>query len=270
METPERTPRFGNYSAATAYFNKKDQYSAASLTEETNHYLASLLDPKGCGDLAMIPDHNSTPSRPKQVNMAQQLTIVSDGLLLFRPNARSRQVTVWLWSGTRYNYASTLDWDQNIADNYDTYRSVSSVLSAISSTVASGNFDIGGMFNVVTVNILPEVRTLNFNTLSSFKMSPGSVLTSQPVMKGVAVLMNPTGNHDFRKIETDSTYIAKESTLVDLSESIHPNMWVMAAVANGAVLFDTSLETGFSFPTNFWGKGGNKAKAIKQEGGRTG
>lgn len=90
-------------------------------------------------------------------------------------------------------------------DDYGTYaaiRSVSSVLTAICTTRAGGNFDVNGVWNTVSLETLPvSFSTKRINQFIDTAL-PGSINLNVPIMDGVACVQPFNTNLGFRKAGT--------------------------------------------------------------------
>jgi len=176
---------------------------------KTSPYVETLIDPKN--NKAYYPDFDQTTSHLKMITLNTVIRPpVDDILLIHRPLHPDNTKILQLFARDPilggYTFVTDIQPDEDLSLNYDRARIVSGLLNVVSNTVApSVNFTISGNMNACDVQTLPNLRTLTYQTIPSFRRNQRDVVLNSQLMKGVTSLHHPESQNRFRLLESNSS-----------------------------------------------------------------
>jgi len=170
-----------------------DGYAAQGTlgADGTNAYLHALYCPFDVPPTG-VPDFDSFATSAKKINYND--TFVSTGDLMFIWAYTSQKPMVDVFKNSlitnQFEYWKSITPDYDLSTNYRQGRPCAGALQIYSNTVASGTFEVSGTMTAVHFQDLPDVRTLNYQTLTSYSSNGMGVNTG--VTDGTMSIMMPT------------------------------------------------------------------------------
>jgi len=232
--------------------------SSNDTSIETSDYLRSILKP--FTGPTSIPDSNMTTSYPKAVELNRNITVAGSGraLFVYLPYSKTAPIRMYIWRNgdSRYHFATDLDYDQDLAEDYTQGRFVSGGMNFISATTSGTLFNVAGTFIASAVQELPDLDVLTYGQISAYKRNNLDVVTSVPVTVGVTALAFPDGDNQFEVFNTNSSFESEATVkvrkdfILGLSSPFAGLNLVPASIWH---IFDSNDAPEF-FPKNNWGR----------------
>lgn len=214
---------------------------------------------------ARIGDLNMSQTIVKTVNVIKTIKVVAtDGLFVLNWYSRDNIIRHYLMDQTtkKFNFYQDIIPDQNIQDNYDLNRFVTGGLMLQSATISGSNFNVAGVLVATKVQRLPDLYTLTYDQIPSYKMNQTSTLGNVPISEGVATLSGIDCTQALRPNKTENVFPVDYLTKVVLNSatSIFNQNFVgndkSKLIVNGDYIINTDLEPTYTkwMPPNTWGR----------------
>jgi hypothetical protein len=165
-----------------------------------NAYLKNVINPFQF-PAVQIPDETNIPSVVKTVTTSATLKFpdpvansISDLLFIENFSSLRREIRVYGFYTpiSRYLYYGSLFQEEDLAQYFDYIRPISGGLNINSSTVSGSKFNINGIMNCCLTNTVPNLNTLNFQTLASYAKNNTDKVVAVSVADGVTGVAYPS------------------------------------------------------------------------------
>jgi hypothetical protein len=147
--------------------------------------------------------------------------------------------------------------DEDITENYNLARFVSGALEVFSATLPGGFIPIQGIINASQYQELPDLTTLSFQTIMSYKRNNVDVVSGQPVFPGIIALAHPNGQHEYQPFDTNAVFSTDNKLIYQakFTEGLVPtgSPWIDTIPGPGFIIFDTDIAID-PLPPNLFGK----------------
>jgi hypothetical protein len=157
---------------------------------------------------------------------------------------------IWVNALNRYVYATELDYDQILSDDYTLGRFVSGNVTVLSATTSGTLFNVAGTITASAFQEAPDIATLTYNQISSYKRNNLDVVTGVPVDVGVTALAIPNGFGEFNVLATSAAHAINNEITLEL-RGVEPG-WDTTTVGSSVVVFDSNNSPGL-IPPNLYG-----------------
>jgi hypothetical protein len=197
----------------TINFKDEGRFHAARATD----YARALIDPMDYR--SDYPDNDMTTSILKSImtTYSFQPGSTGAGLVLFTPHSLSRTARLFAWNGTNYVYAYDIAPSEDLSDGFTWARPVSGCLSVKSNTRSGNNVNLSGSINAASYQFLPDMNTLDFSKIVSYKRNDVDMESQVEIENGVIALMHPDGQPQFHPINTSAVQTTSELLKADIT-----------------------------------------------------
>lgn len=217
----------------------------------------SILDPT---KQAEVPDISISKSIPKSVEGSLNLTVQTPGafLIVHTPhNLRSYgRLYVRVPSAGRYVFKQELFYNQLLSNDFTIGRYVSAGLCAKATGVPIGIFQQSGTINASAYQQLPDLDTLTFNEVTSYKRESAASVSEIPVGDGVYTIGLPDDDFEFEVLDNPNS-LPKSTVLRTIARKTlsNPDGFNAGNIIwgpSGVTLFDSSSTD--LIPSGLFGK----------------
>lgn len=216
----------------------------------TSLYLKTIINP-WIGPVN-VPDLDLTTAFPKGVEITQNINVLGSGsgLVFYNPHNNRCPIRFYVFviASNQYVFQRFISYDQNLSDDFTLGRFISGGLNLVSATTSGGAFNVSGTFTATAVQEPPDLTTLQYNLISSFKRDNMNVVTSVPVQEGIIALASPDGDHDFRVFQNVNSNTSTTTLKTASFGGVDPG-WVAAPVVG--IIYDSDNDPGFIPPNLF-------------------
>jgi hypothetical protein len=221
-----------------------------------SNYMLSIMDPRFP---APIPDvQDFTTAIVKQVTLAKDLAVAGSGTLAFIVSDHTVPARVLVLAYGRaaqvWSPLTTINYSENMSDNYAKARVTSGLTKVVSATVTGNAFTVSGSAVAISYQDLPPFFAqgagginipglVEFGTLQSYARNPTCRQGLTRVADGVIALVHPEGQNEYYDVN-DQGYVALEKNPVgvtDLSRAYSSTTDSDAGASSGFVSGGTVL-----------------------------
>jgi len=214
-----------------------------SLEGQQNLIYRSIKNPSDV--ITSLPDLEGTRYVLKSINIVDNEVPAGDILLLFCPYSKQNPLKMFGWNpGTsRYYWVKDIQPAEELTQSFDLARFISGKIAVTSDTITGTTFTLSGLMNAIQFQTLPDMTTLSFNNLVSYKKDDVNVLGSVLVSEGIVSLADLDGEHTFRPFDTTSVTTTENLLRWITQFPTHVNSGTIASIDY----------TDSSWPTNLMG-----------------